>query len=606
MLAANKERLDYGKELAPPEGFELDAAVASTYSLDLNALLAVPIALCFNNTLEGDLKGEKIALLEAMSQLKGKLKVFYQKGNVHYPSSYNRLFALLEPCLCAVVPSGGEFSSFHPKVWLLRFIESDKDIKRPEVKYRLLILSRNLTFDRSWDIALTLDGKRNKIDATQHQPSWIEFFKDLLGRVEGFDAGNRLLKDLPHICWEVPKPFKQLELCAGGPSYGRPVDHAPPSLSQLMVVSPFIKSQGGGVAGLQYLAGNHTDIKKVLCGRGEELNAIGEDTLRGWDCYSMNQAIVDGEEFLGLNEGDSDVVKSQNLHAKIVIRQTGKNYDWIIGSANATSAALGDNNSSPRNTEVVAKLSGQKVELAPELLLETWLEQGLFVPHNFELVEVDSNEKLTPVLRRLKHQLVKAEWVLNASINHEEGYDLVLSHNFSLDDIPSNASIVISPLAIFDQLDITDELKWAKAPLSKLSSFIVIDIEVVSGERRKAGKCVISADLSIEGGDHRQSQLLQSLVGKNNILNYVRLLLDIKPDKAQWMDLEQTEGNDQAAFETMLSSKSPLFEMLMVASSRHPEVIERINKLIKRLKEAGIEIPSEFNKLWRHFAKELP
>jgi len=43
---------------------------------------------------------------------------------------------------------------FHPKVWALRFIAGDGAIG-----YRVLCLSRNLTFDRCWDTVVTLDGE---------------------------------------------------------------------------------------------------------------------------------------------------------------------------------------------------------------------------------------------------------------------------------------------------------------------------------------------------------------------------------------------------------------------------------------------------------------
>ncbi len=43
--------------------------------------------------------------------------------------------------------------SFHPKFWLLKYL-SDQG----EILYRIIILSRNLTFDRSWDLAVSLDG----------------------------------------------------------------------------------------------------------------------------------------------------------------------------------------------------------------------------------------------------------------------------------------------------------------------------------------------------------------------------------------------------------------------------------------------------------------
>ena len=51
MLIPDKNRFDYGEQLCPPEGFEFDKAIATTYSLDLNALMGISIALCFNKFL---------------------------------------------------------------------------------------------------------------------------------------------------------------------------------------------------------------------------------------------------------------------------------------------------------------------------------------------------------------------------------------------------------------------------------------------------------------------------------------------------------------------------------------------------------------------------
>lgn len=45
MFDIEQDRCDYGRLLAPPEGFELDAAVATTYSLDLETLTFAAIAL---------------------------------------------------------------------------------------------------------------------------------------------------------------------------------------------------------------------------------------------------------------------------------------------------------------------------------------------------------------------------------------------------------------------------------------------------------------------------------------------------------------------------------------------------------------------------------
>ncbi len=56
MLQPNKDRLDYGNLLMPPEGFQLDNAIATSYSLDLDALISIPVALYFAHSLDLNVK----------------------------------------------------------------------------------------------------------------------------------------------------------------------------------------------------------------------------------------------------------------------------------------------------------------------------------------------------------------------------------------------------------------------------------------------------------------------------------------------------------------------------------------------------------------------
>lgn len=157
MLRLDTDRLDYGNQLRSPPGYTLHSAITTTFSLDLETLAAVSLALTLDQTLEkeeeGELSGERVALLESIDQLQGRLMVFYQRGNIKVPDKFNRLFTLLEPLLVPVMAlegADGAFASFHPKIWLLRFTALDED---GEDRWRLLVLSRNLTFDRSWDLA---------------------------------------------------------------------------------------------------------------------------------------------------------------------------------------------------------------------------------------------------------------------------------------------------------------------------------------------------------------------------------------------------------------------------------------------------------------------
>ena len=282
MLEPRRDRFDYGEQLNAPEGFELSAAIATTYTLDLDTLLAVSVALGFKDSLEGDLNGVKFVLHEAISGLKNKLRVFYEKGKITVPTEYSYLFTLLEPCVSPVIPEGGEFSSFHPKVWLLRYVGSEKK-RKPEIRYRLIVLTRNLTFDKSWDIAASIDGTlKSEVQTKGSDNDWVRFFLDLMKSDKEFTPSKTLKKELPYIKWNMSYGWTP-KLLPGGGKFGQPLDLK--KIERLLVVSPFIKDAGNQIKALNWL-GDHVSEggEKLLFSRAEELNAIGEYALYGWEC----------------------------------------------------------------------------------------------------------------------------------------------------------------------------------------------------------------------------------------------------------------------------------------------------------------------------------
>ena len=141
--------------LAPPDGYSLDHGVGTTYTLDLLALLRVPLAattLPWSGSGGGPVNNP-FALLTALRRNAGRISLFCHAGATKVPANHIPLLAFLESSVHPVTPPtrGGVF---HPKCWLLRFAPEHED---EPVRYRLLVLSRNLTFDRSWDVALALD-----------------------------------------------------------------------------------------------------------------------------------------------------------------------------------------------------------------------------------------------------------------------------------------------------------------------------------------------------------------------------------------------------------------------------------------------------------------
>src|ERR1039458_1403635 len=142
--------------LRPPADCKLDVAIGTTFSLDLISALMLPLSFAFFDweQPDGELVGDPLALLEALRRYGDRFTVFCQSGQIRLPQKkYDPLVTFLEPCIYDV-ECPDRAGVFHPKVWALRFLAEDG-----AVRYRVLCLSRNLTFDRCWDTAVALDGE---------------------------------------------------------------------------------------------------------------------------------------------------------------------------------------------------------------------------------------------------------------------------------------------------------------------------------------------------------------------------------------------------------------------------------------------------------------
>lgn len=69
MLDYKTDRLNYGELLAPPAGFMLSKAVATTYSLELETLTAAAITLGLNEASDSELLTSRIAAFDAIDQV---------------------------------------------------------------------------------------------------------------------------------------------------------------------------------------------------------------------------------------------------------------------------------------------------------------------------------------------------------------------------------------------------------------------------------------------------------------------------------------------------------------------------------------------------------
>ena len=135
--------------LKPPVGSRLAQAVGSTFTVDLAAALAVPLSFAARDLGETP---DPIGVMEAVRSSADRIDVFYQAGQAAVPQQASDVLAFLEPVLHPV-KAARPGHLFHPKVWVLKYVDSDE-----QMMYRLVCSTRNLTNDRSWDAVVSLDG----------------------------------------------------------------------------------------------------------------------------------------------------------------------------------------------------------------------------------------------------------------------------------------------------------------------------------------------------------------------------------------------------------------------------------------------------------------
>ena len=209
-----QDRVLFTEALRPPEGYELSWAIGTTYTLDLVAAVATPLAFALFDYQQDDTRQggpDPIPLLEALRRYADRLTVFVQAGQIAVPKPQQFLLSYLEDSIIeAVAPTRGGL--FHPKVWLLRFAADDA-----RVRYRFACLTRNLTFDRAWDTAVIVDGhvadRQRAFGVNRPLSNFVAALPGLAVRAVSPEVGRRVgeaQREVLRVRWELPAGFEGL------------------------------------------------------------------------------------------------------------------------------------------------------------------------------------------------------------------------------------------------------------------------------------------------------------------------------------------------------------------------------------------------------------
>lgn len=352
-----KDRVNYGSLLCPPDGFTLQFAVGTTYSLDLEALTAVCLSLGLAEDTDSTLRQNPVAMLRALQTVTEKMLIFCEAGQIKMPKTPSSLSLLLEKTIVPValpkVKGLGHYPAFHPKTWLLQYRSA-----QGEYRYRFAVLSRNLTFDRSWDIAFSMDGTPagDTVSKTEPLVHYLEFLRAqvkpaIQSAREKRSALRRLAQDLQSVSFTTgSKEFGDdvtilpLGIGTGGYDMTRdPLFFPIPgsreySFHELVVFSPFLS--GSLIDYWNQPAHSLTDTTRTLITRKSELTKMTAAQASRFQIYTLKDDIVDGEDAVS----DENVDKQkQDIHAKLYLRRKHGDVDLYLGSMNATYSAVNYN-----------------------------------------------------------------------------------------------------------------------------------------------------------------------------------------------------------------------------------------------------------------------
>ncbi len=338
--------------LRPPPGYSLDRAVATTFTLDLETALTVPLAFAGFRL---DEQPDPIEVMESLRGMSDRIDIFCQAGAIGAGRWPSDLLALLEDVVHPVRrPRPGHI--FHPKTWILRFRDEAQ-----EPAYRLLVLSRNLTADRSWDTILWLDGWRAGRINHRNAPL-VRFVRALRAlAVTPLSPGRHailteLAEELRRVEWELPDGVHEARFHPIGLRYARrfPVEEHFSGYRKL-VISPFVRE--GAIRRIFRMRAGQT---AVLISRGGELNDLPADALDRADVYELDPtASLAGDDA----DGETNQSFFTQLHAKLFVVERAKRAHLFVGSANATDAGLS------RNVEFLCELVGPIKTLGVDALV---------------------------------------------------------------------------------------------------------------------------------------------------------------------------------------------------------------------------------------------
>ncbi|MYB09220.1 MAG: hypothetical protein F4Y28_04490 [Acidimicrobiia bacterium] len=574
--------------MRPPVNFCLESAMAVTFILDLRALLAAPAAFAMANqagTSTDENKQEPIELLHALRTHANEISVFSQAGEIALPPS-RRVFAFLENVVIPVAaPLGGVV---HPKVWVLRYeaIDDLQSDQRREQRLRVLVASRNLTFDTSWDTVVRLDETTDATGALLEPIG--DLFEGLLNAAVGELSTdhqrrvNSLSKSLQTARFALPVGVDQLKTHVLGLT--RQPSPLPTSYERSLIVSPFVTDA--------FFNAVHPGQVDELVSRAESLDSLSLEVLHKasnvytFDDGSMEHPTTDLERSSPHDPGRPLV----GLHAKVFAYEEDGAARLFVGSANATGAAF------TKNIEILLELEGPSDALGIDQICNG-TEDEFGLRNLFHTYKRDVGDPPPPdpyASDNPRHAIAR---IRLEGIVEESGDEWAVTYR-SQESLPAvqDTEIHCWPLASSgNRRRVTAgeplEVRF-ETSLETISGFLAFELVDQSGTLT----CFVVPVPLVGVPEHRDRFLMRALVG--NAERFLRYLLALLDEDSGQMDLPNAvDGFGKATSDGMGSVNLPVLEKMLRTMRRDPAKIVGLHPLVSDL-ASDDALPPGFAALW--------
>lgn len=618
MINPKKERLIYSDILTPPYGYELEKAITTTYSLDVAALVSCMIPLAFSADVSNKLFKNKVSTFTALRNLSKKMIVFCDPGQIKELKGLNKDFAiLLENMIIPVnLPKdkNGDYPAFHPKMWLLQFVDEEGNHK-----YRFITLSRNISYDRCYDVTIAMDSSDNHQKTRRTKPivEFLEYLEKQINKKEysRLNIQKNLVEQLRNelidekICFSLadyryedddfdiyPLFDEAHRKALKNDLFRTKKSDEKEKYDDMFVMSPFLTESI-----LNEIKGCIKKDRKIkLITRQTALNDLDSGLNKFYDSYVLNDAIVLGTEF---SQDDTDEVlededktdELHDIHAKMYLAQQQKQSDLYLGSVNATASAFN------RNIELMVRVGTKKKYLNVD---DFFNEMNPEDNQIFEKVEIQPKKNDENLKEKEIELLVKILTHIPAyAVVKKENDNYLIEIRFeSLPKIPVNTNVSISPFAINDAQPISSMITYKDLSLSSISEFYKLRVEYTEADEILCIERIIKIPTQNIPYEERDSAIVNGLIkDKDTFAEYVTLLLS-RDCLATQSELESFKESNSKW--NISNAQTPLYEMLLKASVENPEAVKLLESDLKLITNKEI-VSDEFRNMYTQFLEAI-